>query len=1245
MDMRWLVLIIGFLAVFSTANAYIIINDTVMYIGSYGNISVTPHTCKGFFCTQYANLTSNVTGTVNMDFAFQFQNSIQNGRVWYWTNMSHPYVYCSHYNTTFVWDEINQTTYNYTSCDIYGVNQNYYYDWKDITNMFIHDIYNGSHWYWIGNISMTKGVTKQVKWQYNIPISMSEDNTFGSEGKWDMWIKRSSDTISQALSNGYYVHLDPWWNSSWVNCRNITIVNGTNADYTNFYFKTNMTGLIFNNINEVRIINNYCGNGGTEIPRDIISNTTTSVYTGFEANYTIGGINKYSVYYNSTGAGSPIGTTDALLNVTSSGINNSKLRMDLTAGAYGDGYHVYYSPFSNTSPVGYGYGTGAGNYKILGNQISNWAEDRASTITSDNNYTQMKAFTYKSWDDDKVNTTSVCEVYANSNCMKCNDTFVYGTTNGATNAFMRMIGYQGSTSITGVASAWRNATGILKEITTNAGDAQNNWDGKIYQVYNTTTNTWSQSLMIMNANYTTNNTWLYTGYAGIGGNQQIGLYPANYTANKTYTHTYVYCVHSTNWTAFDMDTEYLRWSNPLTATLGASEGDTTLYPPYFSEGTSNTTMKGKPILFSAQVYDDSAVSGYKFSTNNSGSWVNDSFITASNGSWMNTTKILSSTKGGVIGYRWYANDSANDWNQTSIYTVTVTNLVPYFSTGSTNNSIFLQDTLFTIKGYDGDGNDLSYYKFSTNLTGSWVNNTPVAVTNNNSDLNAVKNLNVIGTIGYRWYLNDTSNDWNTSDIYTVVSHDIVRLSLNGSNVTTTYSGFPVSLYAFWNSSNGLANYTFNQINYTRINASAGNYTQSNFTNSGLSSAYLSTTTYSWKLCSGGYFCSYDNYWNSYDVLPSSCLISPIQINTSTVYHPGTPDWISASYSVDSTCYNGTDYLPVSSTYAGIDGYIASISEQYINGGTSTNSTYAMTGTTNWSNMTVIMPYGTNDYYYQIYATDLLGYQNTTGIQHISIDTYGIVNSYPSSFNVSTNGTFSQDWTMNLYPYTLSDSITWGFSSAITDYFTVDSTLSGTIMLSNNTNQTTTFTFTPNINAVNGIYSGTLTYTRNSNGTSYILPFAITLTAPINPKINILSPSAVAYSDVRPVILSFNITDDYRPSNNYNYTVYVDSVDNYTLTSYNITSGSTTKNNQTNVSLGVLPEGDYKLSMKATNTNFSIATRSGTVEFTIGDSPNIAGATTDYGFNLGTNWEQNIVFWTFIVIFILVGILIMLGSMY
>lgn len=98
-----------------------------------------------------------------------------------------------------------------------------------------------------------------------------------------------------------------------------------------------------------------------------------------------------------------------------------------------------------------------------------------------------------------------------------------------------------------------------------------------------------------------------------------------------------------------------------------------LTKPWWSNYSVNNTERNTSILFSVYWQDNFALSGFIFSTNNNGSWVNDSFQSfTGTGNWSNVTKTLNSTNGVTVSWRIYANDTANNWNVTNIFSLTTT---------------------------------------------------------------------------------------------------------------------------------------------------------------------------------------------------------------------------------------------------------------------------------------------------------------------------------------------------------------------------------------------------------------------------------------------------------------------------------------------------------------------------------------------------------------------------------------------
>ena len=210
--------------------------------------------------------------------------------------------------------------------------------------------------------------------------------------------------------------------------------------------------------------------------------------------------------------------------------------------------------------------------------------------------------------------------------------------------------------------------------------------------------------------------------------------------------------------------------------LGWEYPDTT--PPTYSNNQTNSTFAGQSALFSIQWNDNSDLppnGQYIFSTNNSGTWANDSAVNfTTTPSWANVTKILNDTVGIVVGYRWYATDNSGNMNASEIFILNTTRdtTPPTYSNNQTNSTFAGQSALFSIQW--NDNSDLypnGQYIFSTNNSGTWANDSTVNFTTTPSWANVTKVLN--GTagifIGYRWYATDNAGNLNASEIFTLTT--------------------------------------------------------------------------------------------------------------------------------------------------------------------------------------------------------------------------------------------------------------------------------------------------------------------------------------------------------------------------------------------------------------------------------------------------------------------------------------------
>jgi len=109
----------------------------------------------------------------------------------------------------------------------------------------------------------------------------------------------------------------------------------------------------------------------------------------------------------------------------------------------------------------------------------------------------------------------------------------------------------------------------------------------------------------------------------------------------------------------------------------------------------------------------SGLSYYIFSWNGTGTWLNDTGGKISGSSVkLVINKSINLSYGNSIGYIWYANDSAGNWNNTILASFIVANTIPTITAPSINNSApYKNDVLECINGsfIDADGGSAIWY--------------------------------------------------------------------------------------------------------------------------------------------------------------------------------------------------------------------------------------------------------------------------------------------------------------------------------------------------------------------------------------------------------------------------------------------------------------------------------------------------------------------------------------------------------
>jgi hypothetical protein len=167
----------------------------------------------------------NYGNSYNTNYRYTITESIinENGTTYITSNASFD---------SYITDGTNYTIYWYTRHDNY-------YLWKDFSSSFnsiIHDYKGYNKWYYIKNILITSNKEYTVRAWIDVPISTEKQS-----GKYYFAIKPSHETISQAITNGHFYNLDPWWNATWSNRKNITLTGNTSGAQTNYQLLLNVT--------------------------------------------------------------------------------------------------------------------------------------------------------------------------------------------------------------------------------------------------------------------------------------------------------------------------------------------------------------------------------------------------------------------------------------------------------------------------------------------------------------------------------------------------------------------------------------------------------------------------------------------------------------------------------------------------------------------------------------------------------------------------------------------------------------------------------------------------------------------------------------------------------------------------------------------------------------------------------------------------------------------------------------------
>jgi parallel beta-helix repeat protein len=257
-------------------------------------------------------------------------------------------------------------------------------------------------------------------------------------------------------------------------------------------------------------------------------------------------------------------------------------------------------------------------------------------------------------------------------------------------------------------------------------------------------------------------------------------------------------------------------------------------PPTSLQGNTNSTIAGQITSFLINITDDTALGPngqYIFSTNNTGTWINDTLVNFTGISQIvNVTKILNSTGGTVVGYRWYFNDASWNVNSTQIYNLitTLDTTPPYFIVIPANSSLFYRNQSLLVTFVATDETGIGYYRindtrFSINQTGFLFNATPMAAGNYEINVSINDTSNNINWTRYIIQINK-SNYYDCGVYFNTTSPISYPLNFRAyTNCSSSYTlyknGTSIANNSFQNSGAGYYNFTVQRTdtaNYTNI---------------------------------------------------------------------------------------------------------------------------------------------------------------------------------------------------------------------------------------------------------------------------------------------------------------------------------------------------------------------------------------------------------------------------------------------
>ena len=220
-----------------------------------------------------------------------------------------------------------------------------------------------------------------------------------------------------------------------------------------------------------------------------------------------------------------------------------------------------------------------------------------------------------------------------------------------------------------------------------------------------------------------------------------------------------------------------------TITLTLSSGNDSIPAPLSTAINNSAPQYTKHVNMNATWFDSDNLSCFKFFSNLTG--INDSCVVFDSRNLSSRNLTVNLTRGQDISWKFYANDSFNQWNETILQTFTVNNTQPDPANISFPNNSVLNYRPYHINfsSFDSDGDKLWFYVY--------LNGSLEAVLDNNITLNNANASYYIEVLASDNYTNASAN---SSRIYYNVTVFENATVATPSPRPITYFNFPIVYY-------------------------------------------------------------------------------------------------------------------------------------------------------------------------------------------------------------------------------------------------------------------------------------------------------------------------------------------------------------------------------------------------------------------------------------------------------------------